>query len=127
MIVSGAGGAIDIIGDFIQRIEDVYGAGSVLTFQIIIGILAALTIMCGVAIIIGGFVMTTYRVEAGRNIVLVAVGTGVLGLLLSLIQAVLVGQFYLSWNVQIAQSIGWIGAIFAVEARIIAEQRPMTE
>ncbi|MCF2138126.1 MAG: hypothetical protein K9W43_12920 [Candidatus Thorarchaeota archaeon] len=126
LIASGVSGAIGIVGDILDNIDFIFGPDAAVTFEIIVGILAALTIMCGVGIIIGGIVMTTTRVELGRNIVLVAVGTGVLGLFLSLVQAVLVGQLYMSWSVQVAQSVGWVGAILAVEARIIAEQRAVS-
>ncbi|MHA1770466.1 MAG: hypothetical protein ACTSYL_12145 [Candidatus Thorarchaeota archaeon] len=126
LIASGVSGAIGIVGNILHNIDFLFGPEVALTFEIIVGILAVLTIMCGIGIIIGGFVMTTPRVELGRNIILVAVGTGVLGLFLSLVQAILVGQLYMSWSVQIAQSVGWVGAILAVEARIIAEQRAVS-
>ncbi len=127
LIVSGISGAISVVVDVMLDIESVFGPEAALSFEIIVGILAVLTILGGVGIIIGGLVMTTTRVELGRNIVLVAVGTSVLGLFLSLVQCLMAGRLFMSWSLQIAQSVGWIGAIFAVEARIVAEQRPLSK
>ena len=56
---------------------------------------------------------------------MVSVGMGILSLIMSLVQLVLAGIFAMGMMVQIAQSLGWIGAIFSIEARIISSQRPL--
>ena len=69
--------------------------------------------------------MTTRFVEFGRITVMIAMVTGVLSLVMSLVQLLLVGMYTLPLLTQLAQSLGWIGAMMAVLGKTIAEQQPI--
>jgi hypothetical protein len=125
LISSAASGTIAVIGDIVDNLAIVFGPDFVVTFEIVMGILAVLTCLGGVGVIIGGIVFTTHRVELGRKIVLVSVATGIAGLIMSLVQSLMAGDPILNLTFQIAQSLGWVGAILSVEARIVAEQKPV--
>ncbi|MHA2189220.1 MAG: hypothetical protein ACXAAP_03250 [Candidatus Thorarchaeota archaeon] len=56
---------------------------------------------------------------------MIAVGMGVLSLIMTLVQLVLAGTLALGLTIQLAQSLGWIGAMMAVVARTITEQQPI--
>ena len=126
VIVSGLLGAVGAGGDIVDGLRHLFGPDFVVTYEIMCGILGILMIFSGVGIIAGGLLMTTRRLETGRVVVLVSVSAGILGLLLSLFQAAVTGNLSMGWNVQVVQSIGWVGAILSVIARIIAEQKPLS-
>jgi hypothetical protein len=123
MILSGATGTFGVLSELVEGMNAIFGPGFVLTFEITMGILAALTGLGGLGIIIGGLILTTRRVEAGRIIILISLSTAVLSLFVTLVQHALVGVYAMDINQQVAQSLGWIGAIMAVISRIIAEQK----
>lgn len=125
MIASGASGTLGYLDQLQDALDAVYGSTFTFTLEILLGILAALTAIGGLGVIIGGWILTTDRVEIGRILIMVSVGMGILSLIMSLVQLVLAGIFAMGMMVQIAQSLGWIGAIFSIEARIISSQRPL--
>lgn len=125
MIGSGASGTLGYLDQLREAWELALGEGISFTFEIIMGILAALTLIGGLGVIIGGLILTTRYVEAGRIVILVSVGTGVLSLVMSLVQLLLAGTLAMGLAIQLAQSLGWLGAILSVQARIIAEQQPI--
>ncbi|MBD3404605.1 MAG: hypothetical protein GF411_00540 [Candidatus Lokiarchaeota archaeon] len=127
LIASGTSGAIGVMGPFLQNLIDLFGIEAAYSIQQIIGILGALTIIGGVVVIFGGFLLTTRRVEFGRKVIFAAVILGVLSLIASMIQLIVSGNLIMDLIQQFAQSIGWLGAILCIEARIIAEQRPMMQ
>ena len=126
LITSAASGTIAVIEDIVDDLAKLFGPDFVVTFAIVMGILAVMTCLGGIGVIIGGFVFTTHRLELGRSIVLVSVATGIVGLLVSLVQSIMAGDPILNFTFQIAQSLGWGGAILSVEARIVAEQKPVS-
>jgi len=126
LIASAASGTIAVIADIVDDLAKLFGPDFVVTFAIVMGILAVMTCLGGIGVIIGGFVFTTHRLELGRSIVLVSVATGIVGLLVSLVQSIMAGDPILNFTFQIAQSLGWGGAILSVEARIVAEQKPVS-
>lgn len=125
LISSAASGTIAVVGTMVDDLSHLFGPDFVVTFEIVMGILAVLTCLGGIGVIAGGLVLTTHRVELGRKIVLVMVATGIAGLLMSLVQSVMAHDPILNLTFQIAQSLGWVGAILSVEARIVAEQKPV--
>ncbi len=125
MIASGASGTLGYLDQLQDALDAVYGSTFTFTLEILLGILAALTAIGGLGVIIGGWILTTDRVEIGRILIMVSVGMGILSLIMSLVQLVLAGIIAMGMMVQIAQSLGWIGAIFSIEARIISSQRPL--
>ena len=125
MIASGASGTLGYLDQLQDALDAIYGSSFTFTLEILLGILAALTAIGGLGVIIGGWILTTDRVEIGRILIMVSVGMGILSLIMSLVQLVLAGIFAMGMMIQIAQSLGWIGAIFSIEARIISSQRPL--
>jgi hypothetical protein len=125
MISSGASGAIGTLAELGPHLGDLFGADFVLTFDIIMGILSGLTFIGGVGVIIGGLILTTRRYQFGRFLVLLCIVMGVAGLVMSLVQLLMVGTLVMGLPVQLAQSIGWLGAIFSLIAQTIAEQPSM--
>ena len=125
MIISGASGAIAVMDVLAEALTAMFGLSVVLTFEVVMGYLAVVTSMAGAVAIIGGFILTTDRVWIGRIILLGAVAAGVLGLMISMVQLVMAGTLNMNITMQLQQSLGWIGAIVAFVARIIADQKPL--
>ncbi|MFW9801474.1 MAG: hypothetical protein ACFFFC_02425 [Candidatus Thorarchaeota archaeon] len=125
MISSGASGAIGTLAELAPHLGSLFGTGFALTFDIIMGILAALTLIGGVGVIVGGVVLTTRFYRLGRVVVILCIVMGVTGLIMSLIQLLMAGTLMMGLSMQLAQSVGWIGAIFSLIAQTIAEQPSM--
>ena len=125
MIASGASGSLGYMSSLDGTLEQVFGTTFMVTFGTIMGILAVLTSIGGLGVILGGVVVTTRRVEVGRIIIMTSMAIGTISLIMSLFQLVLSGNLAMNMTIQIAQSLGWIGAIFAIEARIISKQHPI--
>ncbi len=125
MVLSGTSGSLVLARELSEDFGLLFGPEFVMSFEIIMGILGVLTSMTGVAVILGGVILTTHRVELGRNVILVAVGTGVLSLVMTLAESAIAGRIMMDLGLQVTQSIAWIGAILALQARIIASQKPM--
>lgn len=122
MIVSGVNGAIDVLAELSTHFGALFGPEFELTFEILVGILGGLTLLGGIGVVIGGLILATRRFEIGRILIILCVGMSVLGLVMSLIQIVMSGTFMMPLASQLTQSLGWIGAIFSIVARTIAEQ-----
>lgn len=125
MIISGTSGAIAVIDELADALTAAFGLSIVLTFETVMGYLAVMTSLAGIAAIIGGLVLTTDRVWVGRIILLGAIAAGVIGLMMSLVQLVMTGTINMGITLQLQQSLGWVGAIIAFVARIIADQKPL--
>ncbi|MHA1928030.1 MAG: hypothetical protein ACTSV2_05540 [Candidatus Thorarchaeota archaeon] len=125
MIASGASGSLGYMPSLDVPLEIVFGSAFTLTFETLIGILAFLTGLGGMGVIIGGLIVTTQRVEVGRIIIMTSMAIGTISLIMSLFQLALSRTFAMSMITQITQSIGWVGAILAIEARIISKQHPI--
>ena len=123
MIASGASGSLGYLSSLDIPLETIFGPTFTITFGTITGILAILTGFGGLGVILGGIVVTTSKVETGRIIIMTSMALGTISLIMSLFQLALSGNLAVNMTIQIAQSLGWIGAIFAIEARIISEQR----
>ncbi|MFX1262578.1 MAG: hypothetical protein ACFFAZ_10850 [Promethearchaeota archaeon] len=125
MISSGASGAISTLAELAPHLGNLFGTGFVLTFDTIMGILAALTLISGVGVIVGGLVLTTRFYLLGRVVVVFCIVMGVAGLIMSLLQLLMAGTLMMGLSIQLAQSIGWVGAMFSLIAQTIAEQPSM--
>lgn len=125
MVTSGASGSIDVMDVLADALSEAGGFSLVLTFEAMMGYLAIVTSLAGGVAIIGGLILTTDRVWLGRVILLGAIATGVIGLMMSMVQLVMVGTLNMGIMLQLQQSLGWIGAIVAFVARIIADQKPL--
>ena len=125
MIVSGASGAIAVIDVLEEALAAAFGLSIVFTFEAVMGYLSVMTILAGIVTIIGGLILTTDRVWIGRVILLGAIAAGVVGLMISMVQLVMVGTLNMGITLQLQQSLGWLGATVAIVARIIADQKPL--
>ena len=127
MIISGVSGAIGVIGELSEIIQYIFGLAFLETFENFMAGLAAWAALGGVVIIFGGVILTTEKVRFGRILILAGIIVGVVGLLMTLVQMASTGIFVMDMTSQLQQSIGWVGAIMAFIARIIAEQKPMVD
>lgn len=127
LIVSGTSGAIGVLEEIKEGIAALFGLQLLISFETVMGALAILTVLSGVTIIIGGVVLSTSHVRSARIVIFLAVAAGVAGLLMTLVQMATAGVFVMDMLHQLQQSLGWIGAILAVVARTVAEQKPMVE
>lgn len=125
MITSGASGAIAVVDELADALSAGFAFPILFTFEAVMGYLAVMTILAGIVTIIGGLILTTDRVWLGRIILLGAIAASVLGLMMSLVQLTMVGTINMGITLQLQQSFGWVGAIIAFVARIIADQKPL--
>lgn len=122
MIASGASGAIGTLAVIGEHLGNLFGPGIELTFDTIMDVLSALTFFAGIAIIVGGMVLTTRRFKLGRGLVFISIGVGVAGLIMGLVQLVMAATFVMPLAMQLAHSLGWIGAILSLVGWTVAEQ-----
>lgn len=127
MILSSVSAILGLLTEVPDGLTSLFGPEFAMSSEITMGILAVLTGFGGLGVILGGLVLTTSRVEHGRIFIMITMVMGVLGLLMILVQHALAGTIAMGLNLQVAQSLGWIGAIFALIARIIAEQQRIVE
>ena len=127
MIISGVSGAIGVIGEITEILQYVFGLEFLETFQNFMTGLAAWAAFGGAVVIVGGMILTTSKVWFGRVLIGAGIIVGVVGLLMTLVQMASTGIFVMSLVDQLEQSLGWIGAILAFIARIIADQKPLVE
>ena len=127
MILSGLSGAIGVIGELSEVLQYFFGLEFFLTFENFMAGLAAWAALGGIIVIVAGFLLTTRYVWGARILILAGIVIGVVGLMLTLVQMASTGLFVMDLIEQLHQSLGWIGAIIAFIARIIAEQKPMID
>ncbi len=126
-MLAGVSGTIQLMGELLLSNEDVLDPTAMMTVEIVTGMLVLLTVLGGLGIIASGIILTTRRVYLGRILVALFTGMGVLGLVTNLAQLAMVGTLAMDLMHQVGQSLGWIGAIFAIIARTVAVQRPIVE
>ena len=127
MIISGISGAIGVIGELSDILRYVFGLEFLETFQNFMAGLAAWAAIGGAVVIFGGLIVTTSKVRFGRILIGAGIIVGIVGLLMTLVQMASTGVFVMALMDQLQQSLGWIGAIMAFIARIIAEQKPLVD
>jgi hypothetical protein len=127
MMLAGVSGTIQLMGELLLSNEDVLDPTAMMTVEIVTGMLVLLTVLGGLGIIASGIILTTRRLYLGRILVALFTGMGVLGLVTNLAQLAMVGTLAMDLLHQVGQSLGWIGAIFAIIARTVAVQRPIVE
>ena len=127
MFFSGVSGAIGVIGELSEILQYVFGLSFLETFENFMTGLAMWAAFGGMVVIVGGLVLTTQNVRIGRIIVTMGIIVGVVGLLMTLVQMASTGTFVMDMIEQLNQSLGWIGAMMAFIARIIAEQKPLID
>lgn len=127
MILSGLSGAIGVIGQLSEALPYFFGLTFFESFQNFMEGLAMWAGLGGFVVILGGLVLTTDKVRFGRIMILAGIVVGVVGLLMTLVQMASTGTFVMDLIEQLNQSLGWVGAILAFIARIVAEQKPMVD
>ena len=127
LFASGASGVIGLIDELAEALREILELSLVLTLENIMAGLATITIISGIVVIMGGAIMTTSEVRVGRIIVNLAIAVGIIGLLMILVQSAVTGTLSMDMTMQLQQSLGWVGAILAIVARIIAEQKPLMD
>lgn len=127
MIISGTTGAIGVIGELSEILQYLFGLEFFTTFDNFMRGLAAWAALGGLVVILGGTILTTERVRFGRIVILAGITVGVVGLLMTLVQMASTGLLVMSLMDQLEQSVGWIGAMLAIIARIIADQKPILD
>ena len=126
-IISGTSGAIGVLDEIEEGLAALFGLQLLITFETVMGALALLTVIAGILVVVGGVILTTERVRAARILIVFAVAAGIAGLLMTLVQMTWAGMFVMDLTRQLQQSLGWIGAMLAVVARTISEQKPMVD
>ncbi len=127
MVLSGVSGTLGYLPALAEGLDSLMGESFSFTLELILGILAELTAIGGIGVIFGGILMTTRHVESGRIIVMVSMGMGAISLVMSLVQLAWAGVLVMPLIVQLSQSLGWVGAMMAIIARAISEQKPLLE
>ncbi len=126
-MLAGVSGTIQLMEELLLSNGDVMDPTALMTVEIVTGMLVLLTGLGGMGIVASGIILTTRRVQLGRILVALFTGMGVLGLAANLVQLVMVGTLAMDLMHQVGQSLGWIGAIFAIIARTVAVQKPIVE
>jgi len=127
MMLAGVSGTLQLMGELLLSNEDVMDPTALMTVEIVTGMLILLTALGGLGVVASGIILTTRRVQLGRILVALFTGMGVLGLAANLAQLIMVGTLAMDLMHQVGQSLGWIGAIFAIIARTVAVQKPIVE
>jgi hypothetical protein len=125
MIASGLSGSMGYIVELEGPLQNGVDSALSVTLDLIMGILTLLTALSGLGLILAGFILTTRYIEAARYAIIVSVGAGVLSLIMSLVQLAMAGVLRMDLTVQLVQSMGWIGAMFGIIARVISKQQPI--
>ena len=127
MILSGLSGAIGVIGELSDVLQYYFGLRFFETFENFMTGLAVWSALGGVVVVVGGLILTTEKVRLGRVLIIAGIIIGVIGLMMTLVQMASTGVFVMGMVEQLHQSLGWIGAMMAFIARIIAEQKPLVD
>ncbi len=126
-MLAGVSGTIQLMEELLLSNGDAMDPTALMTVEIVTGMLVLLTGLGGMGIVASGIILTTRRVQLGRILVALFTGMGVLGLAANLVQLVMVGTLAMDLMHQVGQSLGWIGAMFAIIARTVAVQKPIVE
>ena len=127
MMLAGVSGSIQLIEELMLSNGDVMDPTVLMTVEIVTGMLVLLTGLGGIGVVASGIILTTKRVQLGRILIALFTGMGVLGLAANLAQLVMLGTLTMDLMHQVGQSLGWIGAMFAIIARTVAVQKPIVE
>ena len=86
--------------------------------QILFATLIFIASLGGIAVILGGILIGKNKVRTGKFIIAIGAGIGIIGLIFSLFVAVFEGSLTIGGYL----SIGTIGLILSVVARVVAEK-----
>ncbi len=90
--------------------------------QIIFAILIFIAALGGIAVIIGGLLIGKNKVLAGKIIIGLGAGMGLIGLIVSVVLAVATNSFNIGSFFGAFMTVGGIGLILSIIARSVAKQ-----
>jgi hypothetical protein len=111
-------GGIGIIDD-IAAYALLYFPTMAETITLILNILIYIATLGGIAVIIGTLLIAMNRISLGKFVIGLGAGVGLIGLIIMLAEAVMIGgiEALLDVLTLISQSIAWIGVILSILAR----------
>lgn len=123
MLYAGISGSIGIWGDILAFATSIAPAVAEVVAYILI-ILVNIASLGGIAVIVGGYFLTTNRFGTGKFVIGIAAGMGLIGLL------ILIGEMYMASGVEaffqiynlIANSMGLLGVVLTIVGRTIAKK-----
>jgi hypothetical protein len=121
-VVAGVTGSLGILGDLFNGISTLLPQIASL-IRITLILLAVIASFGGFTVITGGFLVLNRKRITGKFLMSLGGGVGMIGFAINLISGLGLGWAILSGVVAIfvvGQSIGWIGLIISLIARIIA-------
>jgi hypothetical protein len=87
--------------------------------QLVFVILILIASLGGIAVIAGGILIAKNRLITGRLIIAIGVGLGLIGLIFSIILAIMEGEF----TITSFFTIGAVGIMLSIVARMIAKKQ----
>jgi uncharacterized membrane protein len=124
ILVGGGTGMAGFLTELSNIIQDLFGGKNQIV-ETIFWILIFIAALGGLSVIIGGLLINKNHIIAGKILITLGAGMGIIGLIISLISALAQGkevQFF-SW---LTTSFLGIGIIFSLVARFMAK-RPSSE
>lgn len=123
MLYAGISGSVGIWADILLFAATYAPAIADIVAYILI-ILVNIASLGGIAVIVGGYMLTTNRFGTGKFVIGIAAGMGLIGLL------IMIGEMYLAIGVDaffqiynlIANSTGLLGVVLTIVGRTIAKK-----
>ena len=114
LLIAGITGAATMqkIKEFVETELDIHDS----TVNLIFLILIAIAALGGIAVIIGGIFIGKGLKRTGKILILIGVGVSIIGLIITL----LIMLTHASTALQIGSSVGFIGILLSILARLLA-------
>ena len=120
LIVAGAVGSVGIIGTAIEYAIEYLGGSMADMLSLLLQALNLIASLGGLAVIAGGILIYVGRKGLGKFIIGLGAGMGLIGFLVVMGSAILHGWSHtVYFLVLVSQSLGWIGTILAIFARVL--------
>ncbi len=121
LLVAGATGSTGIIGTILEYLIENLGGATADMASLVLQVLNVIADLGGISVIIGGSLIINQRIRTGKFLIGIGAGMGLIGFLIILVSAFLHGWINaLNFLTTIIQSIGWIGVIISLTARLVA-------
>jgi hypothetical protein len=122
LLIAGVHGSLGILGDIFEEISSLLPETADLIHTTLV-LLAVIASLGGVTVIAGGFLILKKKRLTGKLFISLGGSVGVIGFAINLVSGLGLGWAILSSAVAVfavGQSIGWIGLIISLIARITA-------
>ena len=125
IILQGWPGSIGFLSklELIQAIPELQPIYPII--EILLYVLLAIAALGGIAVIIGGTLLTTDRIGTGRFIIGLGAGMSLIGLIIYLGQSIWIAGTaapLFDFATEVTQTIGWIGVILSIVGRRTAKK-----